>query len=162
MVCLLFSTKPLSKPMMAYPWLDHWEQILVKFQLKYMDKHFETRKCIWKCRLQYGSYFSRRKYINKFKVLAVNVMQGDILKLLTGYMLAFKTVEGVRYYMYVYRSVLVSYKINSGICVRKMCIITICVIIVYVAVNNAHVFNVRLQECCHYIVCVCVIYVINC
>ena len=43
----LFSTKPLSKPMLPYCQLGSWEQISVKFELEFY--HFHSRKWIWKC-----------------------------------------------------------------------------------------------------------------
>ena len=56
MFCHLFwlSAEPLSKPMLAYCWLDPWEQTWLKFDTKYNDLH--TRKLIRKCCLLNGSY----------------------------------------------------------------------------------------------------------
>ena len=55
MACCLFSTKPLSKPMLSHCQLDPWEQTSVKFQSKYNT--FYSRNCIWKCHLWIGSHF---------------------------------------------------------------------------------------------------------
>ena len=49
MVCRLFGTKPLDKPMLGYCQLDRQEQTSVKFESECY--HFHSRKCIWKCRL---------------------------------------------------------------------------------------------------------------
>ena len=42
MICCLFSAKPSSKPMLISCQVDHWEQIAVKFQLRY--QHFPSAK----------------------------------------------------------------------------------------------------------------------
>ena len=55
MACCLVGTKPLSGPMLEYCLLYPWEQTSVEFQSEF--KHFHSRKCIWKCRLQNGVYF---------------------------------------------------------------------------------------------------------
>ena len=47
--CRLFGAKPLPEPMLVYCRLDSWEQISVKFELKFC--HFHSRMCIWNCRL---------------------------------------------------------------------------------------------------------------
>ena len=49
MTCRLFGAKPLPGPLLANYWLDSWQQISVKFDEQ--SYHFQTRKCIWKCRL---------------------------------------------------------------------------------------------------------------
>ena len=49
MACRLFGAKPLPEPKLANFQLDSWEQISVKFLLKF--HHFYLRKCIWMCRL---------------------------------------------------------------------------------------------------------------
>ena len=49
MACCLFSTKPLSEPVLQYCQLDPKENISVKFYSKF--KSFYSRKCTWKCRL---------------------------------------------------------------------------------------------------------------
>ena len=38
------------EPMLKYCWLDHWEQIPMKFLSKFI--FFQSRKCIWNIRLQ--------------------------------------------------------------------------------------------------------------
>ena len=48
MACL-FGIKSLPEPMLVYCQLDSWEQISVKFELEFY--HFQSRKCIWNCRL---------------------------------------------------------------------------------------------------------------
>ena len=53
--CCLFSTKPLSKPMLGYSQLDPWEQTSVKFESKF--EIFHSRKCIWKCHWRNGGHF---------------------------------------------------------------------------------------------------------
>ena len=52
MTCCLFSTKPLSGPMLYYCQLDRWEQTSIKLYSKF--KHFHSRKCIWKFGLENG------------------------------------------------------------------------------------------------------------
>ena len=49
MACRLFGAKPLPEPMLAFCQLDSWEQISVKFESEFYN--FDSRKCIWKCRL---------------------------------------------------------------------------------------------------------------
>ena len=49
MACRLFGAKPLPEPMLAYCQLDSWEQISVKFESEFY--RFDSRKCIWTCRL---------------------------------------------------------------------------------------------------------------
>ena len=49
MACRQFSTKPLPEPMLPYCQLNSWEQISVKFELKFYHSH--SIKCILKCRL---------------------------------------------------------------------------------------------------------------
>ena len=55
MACHLFSTEPLSEPMLAYCQLDHSKQSSVKFQSRF--NHFHAEECIWKCCLENGSHF---------------------------------------------------------------------------------------------------------
>ena len=55
MACCLFSTKPLSKPMLDYCQWDNWEHISMKFESKCDD--FHTRKGVWKCCLEDGGHF---------------------------------------------------------------------------------------------------------
>ena len=50
MACRLFGAKPLPEPMFTFCQLDHQEHTSVKFESKY--KTFNSRKCIWKCRLR--------------------------------------------------------------------------------------------------------------
>ena len=50
MACCLFGGKPLPEPMLTYCQLDLKEHILMKYYLKF--ESFQSRKCIWKCRLQ--------------------------------------------------------------------------------------------------------------
>ena len=54
MACRLFGAKPLSKPMLGYCQLDHWEQTSVKFWSKY--KTFHSWKSIWKYHLRNGGH----------------------------------------------------------------------------------------------------------
>ena len=56
MACRLVGAKPLSETMLDYCQLDAYEQTSVKFDLKFI--HFQTRKCIWKCRLKNGGDFA--------------------------------------------------------------------------------------------------------
>ena len=49
MACRLVGTKRLPESMLTYCKLESWEQISVKFELKFF--HFHSRKCIWNCRL---------------------------------------------------------------------------------------------------------------
>ena len=51
MACRLFGAKPLPEPMLAYCWLDSWEQISVKFESEFYRFHSNSRKHIWNCRL---------------------------------------------------------------------------------------------------------------
>ena len=55
MACLLFSTKPLSEPMLSYCQLDPEEHISVIFYLKF--ECFHSWKCMWKCRLLNCGHF---------------------------------------------------------------------------------------------------------
>ena len=55
MSCRLDGAKPLSKPMLEYCQLDPKEQTSMKFQSEF--KHFHSRKCTSKCRLQNGVHF---------------------------------------------------------------------------------------------------------
>ena len=56
MACRLFSTKPISEPMLAYCQLDPWEQSSVKFLSKF--KYFHSRKCVWECLENGGPFVS--------------------------------------------------------------------------------------------------------
>ena len=56
MACRLVDAKPLSEPLLYNCQLDLWEQTSVKLYLKF--KHFHSRKCIWKCRLENISHFA--------------------------------------------------------------------------------------------------------
>ena len=47
-------TKPLTKPMLIFYELYHWEQISQKIESKY--EHFHSRKCIRKCRMWNASH----------------------------------------------------------------------------------------------------------
>ena len=47
--CRLFGAKPLPEPMLANCQMDSWEQISVKLESEFY--HFQSRKCILKCRL---------------------------------------------------------------------------------------------------------------
>ena len=49
MACCLFSTKPLSKPVLANCQLESWEHISMKFESEFY--HFHSRKCNWKFNL---------------------------------------------------------------------------------------------------------------
>ena len=49
MACGLLGDNPLSEPLMVYCQSEHKEHIPMKFELKF--KSFQSRKCIWKCRL---------------------------------------------------------------------------------------------------------------
>ena len=51
----LFSTKPLSEPMLPYYQLELKEHFSVKLCLKF--RSFHSRKCTWKCRLQNDGHF---------------------------------------------------------------------------------------------------------
>ena len=55
MACRLFGAKQLSESIVAYCWLYPWEQISVKFEVKYIS--FHTCKLTKKSRLQNGGYF---------------------------------------------------------------------------------------------------------
>ena len=70
--CPLFSTKPLTKPMLGYCLLDPWEQTLLKFESKY--KHFYSRKCIWKYCLQNAGHFVPGRDAFNIVVSLVQVM----------------------------------------------------------------------------------------
>ena len=50
MVCCLLGTKPLPAPMLAYCWIDHWQQSLVIFESKY--RTILPGKCFWKSPFQ--------------------------------------------------------------------------------------------------------------
>ena len=60
--CRLFGAKPLSEPILMNRWLAHWEQILVKFELK--CNNFHTRDLIWKCHVQIGGHFVSSQVLN--------------------------------------------------------------------------------------------------
>ena len=51
----LFSTEPLSEPMLYYCQLGPQEQTSVKLHWKF--KHFHSKKCIWKCCLGNVGHF---------------------------------------------------------------------------------------------------------
>ena len=55
MACHLFSTKPLSEPMLHYCQLGPQEQTSVKLYWKF--KHFRSKNCIWKCCLENIGHF---------------------------------------------------------------------------------------------------------
>ena len=55
MACHLVDAKPLSEPMLASWQLELWEQISVKFELKYIN--FHSRRCVRKCRPGNGGHF---------------------------------------------------------------------------------------------------------
>ena len=44
MACRLSGAEPLPEPMLVYCQLDSWEQISVKFEMKFYN--FQSRKCI--------------------------------------------------------------------------------------------------------------------
>ena len=62
MACRLVGAKPLSKPMMEYCYFDPWEQTSMKSLSKLI--HCHSRKCIWKCRLEKATIFSRPQCVN--------------------------------------------------------------------------------------------------
>ena len=51
----MFGAKPLSEPLLVCCQFDHWEQIPVKFDLKYND--FPPKKLIGKYRLRNNCHF---------------------------------------------------------------------------------------------------------
>ena len=64
MACRLVGAKPLSEPMVVYCQLDSWEQISMKFELKFY--HFHSRKFIWTCCLpQRRPFCPGRDELNK-------------------------------------------------------------------------------------------------
>ena len=62
MACRLLGAKPLHEPMLAYYRLDFWQQISVKFKLKFY--HFHSRKCIWRCCLPNGAHFVQGRWLS--------------------------------------------------------------------------------------------------
>ena len=55
MACRLFGTKPLSGPMLASCYLEHWEQVIVKYDSKYKNR--QLGKGIWKYHLLNDGHF---------------------------------------------------------------------------------------------------------
>ena len=55
MVCRLFGAKQSSESLVTYCQVDPKEQNSVKYQSKLED--FQSRKCVWKCRLRNGGHF---------------------------------------------------------------------------------------------------------
>ena len=78
MACRLFGAKPLSKPMLGYCQLDHWEQTSVKFLSKY--KTFHSWKSVWKYHLQMAAMLSRGRWVNPW----INLIQCQGLYSLSG------------------------------------------------------------------------------
>ena len=80
MACCLVGADPLPEPMLLYCKLGSREQVSVKFKSKFY--HFNSRKCIWKCRLQKWLPFCQGEYevtaINTIKVNEVTIL-GDAL-----------------------------------------------------------------------------------
>ena len=54
--CRLVGATPLSEPMLEYCYLDRWEQTSNFI-------HFNSRRCIWKSRLQNDDHLSRPQYV---------------------------------------------------------------------------------------------------
>ena len=86
MACRLSCAKPLSKPMLAYHQMDHWQQTVGKFESK-LD-NFHSTKWIWKCRLWYGGFPSRPQCvvetISKFLIdqlmFRITTIHDDVIK----------------------------------------------------------------------------------
>ena len=55
--CCLFGTQPLSETMLAYWWLDTWEQISVKCESQ--CNNFKAKIWSWKCCMQFPMHFLR-------------------------------------------------------------------------------------------------------
>ena len=66
-VCCLLRTKPLPAPMLAYCWIDHWEQSLVIIESKYHT--ILSEKCFWKSPFQRDD--SRRIFFSGFSYLVL-------------------------------------------------------------------------------------------
>ena len=69
MTCSLLGAKLLSEPLLGYSELYHKEQNSEKYLSKF--KHFHSRKCVWKCRLENCGHFVSASIFNHSEVLSI-------------------------------------------------------------------------------------------